>query len=867
MARGSTRSSTTATFRGRQGGDFISEAIVFTNRLSETERVDVERYLMRKWGFSGMATTALGVAANASVELPTTAASVTTAASTNHVPLVFDGEGAVSVVGTGTFVVGPGMFADFNGVFSPGQASLFSRFGEFPAIEPTAGRVYTTAVNRPGGMSDVRNGVTLSQTAGAANTIATTGDVAVAFSSVPAEVKRLSVRGGTLSLVGRDASAVYRPADGVQAIFPNPDMEKVQYPDPNANRGRIAISSGTTKDGWTFDAAGGFTGGYVVGPLMRPGYEWGYDIVQGRQALFIFSPNGGEGHATLYTTANFPAAGEYLVSWRTAFSYYGRTNPLTYSIIFGATFATAEKIESHVLDGVAFTRVYTRISVPSAGDYCFGFRVDANYNSYYAMMFDDVRADLVTKNARSHVVPIPNGDFEQVTTAAAGGALSVDKSDGNLRTTTYPVGWTLFQGTDWTANLVAIVAPASPALPTHTPQYKYETNNSAYKRYSRSADDGLGSFQLFLCNHPSYPGTYAETTFTVAEPGIYRLRGKVARWNVSHMDIDHFGANGEFPTVQARATVGDVVTDLGTIASKTIILADSAWPNVFAVPAANTAVTIRLTQTTSRAACILDDFVLVKDDAPAVDEGEELIDNGSFEKSPMPASGGGVASADGWSTGAGSLDSQATSFWSTFGNGTQYTICPYDGVVVCNIRGTSSLFRPLPRLRAGRYRFRVATNTRWTGGYDENGIRVTLNDPITGEAKYVICEIPEVKSYYAQVSCHEVDVDVPGDYVFTITGTQAAPRTGDRCCVVDALSLKRVYGGKTVPPSLPSKLKIEVAEGAKLNLDFVGTLPSGIVRLGARTYTGTIDAAGFPDFVTGTGALEAKSEGTLVIVR
>ena len=84
---------------------------------------------------------------------------------------------------------------------------------------------------------------------------------------------------------------------------------------------------------------------------------------------------------------------------------------------------------------------------------------------------------------------------------------------------------------------------------------------------------------------------------------------------------------------------------------------------------------------------------------------------------------------------------------------------------------------------------------------------------------------------------------------------------------VGALSLKRVYGGKTVPPSLPSKLKIEVAEGAKLNLDFVGTLPSGIVRLGARTYTGTIDAAGFPDFVTGTGALEAKSEGTLVIVR
>ena len=85
-------------------------------------------------------------------------------------------------------------------------------------------------------------------------------------------------------------------------------MEKVQYADPNGNRGRRTMSNGETRDGWTL-ASSGFTAGYVVGPLLRSGYEWGYDIPEGRQALYVFSSNGTDGYAILHTTVTFPCAG------------------------------------------------------------------------------------------------------------------------------------------------------------------------------------------------------------------------------------------------------------------------------------------------------------------------------------------------------------------------------------------------------------------------------------------------------------------------------------------------------------------------------------------------------------------------------
>ena len=68
-------------------------------------------------------------------------------------------------------------------------------------------------------------------------------------------------------------------------------------------------------------------------------------------------------------------------------------------------------------------------------------------------------------------------------------------------------------------------------------------------------------------------------------------------------------------------------------------------------------------------------------------------------------------------------------------------------------------------------------------------------------------------------------------------------------------------------PSLPRNLKIEVAKGAQLLLDYTGTAKCGPVTYDGVTYTGTIDATTHPEFVTGGGALEAMAVGTMLIVR
>ena len=58
-------------------------------------------------------------------------------------------------------------------------------------------------------------------------------------------------------------------------------------------------------------------------------------------------------------------------------------------------------------------------------------------------------------------------------------------------------------------------------------------------------------------------------------------------------------------------------------------------------------------------------------------------------------------------------------------------------------------------------------------------------------------------------------------------------------------------------PSLPGHLRISVAEGSRLVLDYPGTNKVASVRFGGTAVAGRIvDATTHPDYVTGIGALE-----------
>jgi len=857
----------------RFGGDYISEAIVFTNRLTETERVQVERYLMRKWNLMPKANPGqtFGLAEDATATL-TAAGTVTTVAATNVQPIVFKGTGEVRLEGSGTRVLAPETFNGFNGTLDVGSGTFFSRFGLFPAVAAVAGKTYATTLTRLGTASDVRNGLSLATASAAVGEVEKTGPETLPVARVAADVKKLRVRGGTLSLRGKGRVTEYVAGGAISAVFANPDMEKVQYADPNGSRGRLPMTNGETRDGWTLSSSG-FTAGYVVGPLLRSGYQWRYDVPEGRQALYVFSNDGkSAGYATLHTTVTFPCAGTYRVSWRSTNNRNGEMTPQGYSIIFGSDFAHAEVVHHAFNGAVGAPREYLRLQVPQAGTYCFGFRVDENYGGYYAMIFDDLRADQESEQAAMEVVPIPNGDFEQVTTngAAAGVQTFARRNLGNkVDPLNQPIGWTLDQGDGWTASVGgATIGLSAPGTPWHKSQEESPTANSNYCTFSRPFDGSCGLFQLFMAGSPAYANNAcASTTFKVEKAGTYYLRGKVAKWNVATLDVDYFGQNGEVPSVRAQVTVGGVTTDLGSVSSRTVNPDDTLWPTSFTVTA-NASVTLRLNQTTAKAACLVDDFVLVRaDDVPVVEGGSELIANGSFEQfSGIKGSQGERSDVSSWTLTDGTGSSQQkVSFWGYGSAGSQYVIVPFDGEVVCCVRGSSALSQTLPPLTAGRYRFRVAANTRWTPGYDENGIRVTLNDPSDGTVKYTVCEISEVTNYHAQVTFHDVVVDQPGTYVLKIQGTHADQKAGDRAYAIDGLSLKRVSAA--YPPSLPEDLKIDVAEGAKLDLDYDGKVKVRGVSFNGVFKTGIVDESTCPGLVTGRGQLEVCPHGMAIIFR
>jgi hypothetical protein len=83
--------------------------------------------------------------------------------------------------------------------------------------------------------------------------------------------------------------------------------------------------------------------------------------------------------------------------------------------------------------------------------------------------------------------------------------------------------------------------------------------------------------------------------------------------------------------------------------------------------------------------------------------------------------------------------------------------------------------------------------------------------------------------------------------------------------VLDGLVIEKVTAA--AKPELSEKVEINVAAGAKLALDYIGTNTASTVRYAGRSVTGDINADTCPDFVTGVGSLFVLPKGTLILFR
>lgn len=870
---------------GRYGGDYLSEVIVFTNRLTETEIVEVNRYLMRKWNIKAEtgANPTVGIAANGSVEaVPLVDASVA-AEYTNYYPVTFIGEGSFAKAGSGRMAIGPKSFAEFNGAFSLFEGSVHSRFADFPPIVPVAGKTYNATTQR-GSHYDLNNGEVISVSNGSAGKVTKTGDDDLSVGDIPDGVETLDVRQGKVRFAGRDALATYAVSSGIRGVFADPGVENEQV-EPDASDTayrRKQLSRGGTVGGWTRPSTGTANSGIVIGPALSCAEKyWYYEIPEGRQAIYLFNPaTDSSKKSEIYTTVTFPAAGDYLVSWRETRAWnIGKTDyAFTYHVLFGTTWETASEVDHRICADGHYPRVYMKLHVADAGTYVFGFRVDATEEEYYSISMDDFRADGIARDADAGVVKIPNGDFEQVYIDGNPDRLAAKRNGKDLTIRNRATGWTFYQGDGWTDGTPPMIAVTGSMVPVQDTELGSRVQtvsaNTANPRFSRTADaTSFGKFQLFMANNADYAvNNHADTTFTVAEPGRYYLRAKASRWNHSYTTGTDYLS--KVPAFAAKVTIGGEETALGTLVGDQLVQTDRFWPKAFTVTEANQTVTLVISQTTAKSGGLLDDLVLVK--ADVADRGIEYIANGSFEDCTKKTSYVDAGTMKAWGTGVvTSGDSAGVTFYA--GNAymdstsQQYVDTPIDGDIACSIRGDGYIWQTLPEMEAGRYRFRFAANTRrgsWQG-YGGNGVRAELLDGSDAVVQE-ICNVDSVTNFDQRVREFVFDLKTSGTYKLRVVGTKTGKQgsiPATLACVVDGLSLKRVVDGMRTPPSVPEDLVLDVAAGATVDLDFDGSIKVEKVKYAGKVYRGTLTAANCPA-LTGAGVIETSPKvGSVIIFR
>ena len=98
-----------------------------------------------------------------------------------------------------------------------------------------------------------------------------------------------------------------------------------------------------------------------------------------------------------------------------------------------------------------------------------------------------------------------------------------------------------------------------------------------------------------------------------------------------------------------------------------------------------------------------------------------------------------------------------------------------------------------------------------------------------------------------------------GDYYFGLSGqgVPGAATNADKMTFLDGMSIHRVTETVDDVPAIPKGLRIKVASGARLVLDFKGTNEVSSVRLGGTLLTsGVVDGESYPDYIGGMGALQ-----------
>lgn len=822
---------------GHTGGDYLCEVIVFTNRISNAQRLEVERYLMAKWNLpDGLGNTepllaqhtTFATASNTTVE-------VTAPADACVGPIQLAGEGTVVKSGAGLLALGASTENPFAGTFDLQEGSVLSQGGPVPSLALAAGtRLHSGEFNVNGlpvvDSAEYEAGAGTRTTCFAdapAGTVTKTGAGPARIRALAPNVKKLQLAEGQLILDG-GVKAKTLESDGALSVdIPDPGFEVPFTPragvsDPYLNHGVFpaalgwtAINSvGNTMLMTSVDNAKGLNAWSTWCPQPCP---------EGTNVLYLIGVGGA------YTTITIPKSGRYQFSALACARRRGVASQYNICDVFlGAGYATRQNFGQIVPSDDAFHRFYCRTPYLEAGTYVLGVQTRTNVDS--GMALDDIRLDYIPDVDRAPAAyAIPNGNFDDLNAIAN---MSSPSSDNTTK--------------HWTLSTDDLINTWPTALIT-TPGMRIQ------KGIAVTLSDWMwNSAQLLL-----YSTGWAETTFT-PPAGSYRLRGRIARWrgNWNGQTIN------SSPTVVAAVTYGDKSQTLGEFQASSELLVEKIWNNGFTVDG-KTDVTLRLSiKDAANVAALIDDLELISD----VTEKELLAETAceSTWVAMNPAAeklGNNAAYAGGLRTYAGTVSGVP---YEHYWGHNRYSGVAY--IIICENAGAQQTV-DIPQ--AGTYRLVYHERSRKDKNNGANPIQAWIRSSDGTYTNFISRSTRYFATNFVEYA-YNFQLPAAGQYVLAFQGTgyNWQNKSGeDLESLVDGVSLKYACDELNETPSVPAGLSVDVANEAVLNLNFPGTLKLRRLHLGGETVSGHVDATTHPKFITGMGSLDVPPAGTMFIFR
>jgi len=761
----------------RVGGDRLCEAVIFTNRLSETDRIRVEHYLWQKWfGRMPQMPGGLNIAAGATGAVEVASAGTLDCQARGDGRLVKQGGGTLRLT-----VDKDTPLAGFTGGFGFDDGLVDMQVPV--AVDVASGVCYSN------------HNFTLRRSAAAAGTVVKSGNSEMAVTALP-DGATVEVRQGVLNLSQPLATGF---PSAMRGVIPNPTFEG------------LATSQKTFFNGETF---GGWTATVVDANSVRiiTDGQW---YASGSPLMPHPTPDGtcflllkGVGH--IQTTFTLPTAGVYALS----FIASGRkaSDGHSFEIIINGTTRVAT-VPTYSAD---WQQYRYRLPWLPTGEHTLLLKTVSTGD--IASGLDDFRLDLV--DTVEYVNVISNACFECVETGNHAKTFSFTNGTGK--------GWAFSDGGN--GGYVHVKSQGSlfrvyDATPPRTIEGSPACNLQEFGRRN-----------LYI-----YGDGIAATTVTFPEAGDYTLSLRVCRTRFTHLEW----SSASEMTVMIDGCVTQMVTTARDVyETKTI--------GPFTVPA-NTPLTLRLSGTHGTCLILVDDILVAKVDSP------DLIRNGGFE------------TASDWAF-VNDPDALATNKvlaerFSYASFTTHYGTNVFEGAYRLKLCDTGAALQTITVSESGVYQFVCHANSRDIGSYGENPVAIKL---IVGA---VTNTIGLFTPYDRTFRRHAFLFNAPeaGAYTLLLEGqTPWAGKIGeafvnDRTTLIDNVSVRKVEVDEACP-RVPGKTVLEVAEGAKLLLNYVGTRKVDTVRYAGQTLTGAISNATHPAFVIGAGSLYAPAKGTLLRV-